>query len=165
MSVLQALTSRALELRKSRDELAGAFQAVLGNAREIAKQRSVEARKRAGGGELTIDVTEEDALLAVNRSIKQVSDTIETIRSGNGEGSPLFERSVRELAELTALLPAQASDDEVRHEANMFIIANAENIPGMKLMGPTMAHLADKFGASLNKGKASGIVRDLLAAG
>lgn len=165
MSVLQALSSKALAFRRERDELAGSFQGVLAIAQAEAKARSIAERK-SRGVDLPAVMTEADAVLAINRTLKQVTDTINVIEGANGHGSPLHAKSLREREALIALLPAQPNDEDLRDEARVFITQQVTDGAelNMKLMGPTMAHLTEKFGAGLDKGKASGIIKDVLVA-
>lgn len=154
MGVAQALNAKTLELRKTRDELAPSFQSVSGFAQASAKERGLK------GGDASVN--DEDALRAIQKGIKQVRDTLEQLGTDEGRQSDLYKRSTRELAELEALLPQMASDDEVEAEARAFQSELTVDLVGMKRMGPTMAHLQTRFGTALDKGKASAIVKQLL---
>jgi uncharacterized protein len=143
-------------LRKSRDELAPAFQSIQGFANASAKERGLK------GGDASVN--DEDALRAIQKGIKQVSDTLSQLNTSEGQETDLYKRSTRELAELEALLPAMASDAEVEAEAKAAQSKLDPNLTGMKRMGPTMAYLQEKFGTSLDKARASGIVKQLLTA-
>lgn len=150
MSVLAALNAKTLELRKSRDPLAGALQSVQAMATANAKERAV----KAGADLSTVKADDEDALRAVQKGIKQVKDTLAL--------KPDHEASQKELEILEALLPRMASEDEIRGEAESIVNALPEK--NMKQMGGVMAHLTTVFGTSLDKAKASAVVRSLLAA-
>ena len=152
MSVLAALNAKTMELRKGRDPLAGAFQAVQAQATAFAKERVI----KAGGapGLIAFGADEEDALRAVQKSIKQVRDTLSL--------NPTHEASLRELAILEELLPQMASEDEIRGEAESFAAGLSEK--NMKQMGAVMAHLTKVFGSALDKGKASAVAKAVLAA-
>lgn len=149
MSVLAALNAKTLELRKSRDPLAGALLAVQSGATASAKERAIK-----DGVDLSaVSANDEDALRAIQKGIKQVKDTL--------SHKPDHEASLKELAILESLLPQMASEDEIRGEAESLIAALPEK--NMKQMGGIMAGLVQVFGTSLDKGKASAIVKSLLA--
>lgn len=150
MSVLAALNAKTLELRKSRDPLAGALQGVQAIATANAKERAV----KAGADLSTVKADDDDALRAVQKGIKQVKDTLAL--------KPDHEASLKELEILEALLPQMASEDQIRGEAESLIAALPER--NMKQMGGVMAGLTKTFGTSLDKGKASAVVKALLSA-
>jgi len=150
VSVLAALNAKTLELRKNRDPLAGSFQAVQALATANAKERAIKAKQDLS----TVKADDEDALKAIQKSVKQVRDTLAL--------KPDHAPSLRELEILEALLPKMASEQDVKDEATSF----AETLPekSMKQMGAIMAHLASTFGTSLDKAQASQIARQVLAA-
>jgi uncharacterized protein YqeY len=148
--VLAELNAKTLELRKSRDPLAGALLSVQSAATANAKERAVKAKQDLS----TVKADDEDALRAIQKGIKQVQDTL--------SHKPDHADSLRELEILEGLLPQMASEDEIRGEAESFIATLPER--NMKQMGGVMAHLAATFGTSLDKGKASGVVKALLSA-
>lgn len=149
MSVLAALNAKTLELRKARDPLAGALLSVQSQATAFAKERAVKDKTDLA----LVKANDDDALRAVQKGIKQVRDTLAL--------KPDHEASLQELAILEALLPQMASEQEIEGEAESFIATLPEK--SMKQMGSVMAHLAATFGTSLDKAKASGVVRKLLA--
>lgn len=149
MSVLAALNAKTLELRKARDPLAGSFQGVQAIATANAKERAV----KAGADLSTVKADDDDALRAIQKSIKQVKDTLSL--------KPDHEASLAELEILESLLPQMASEDQIRGEAESLINGLPEK--SMKAMGGIMASLNATFGTSLDKAKASAIVRQLLA--
>lgn len=149
MSVLAALNAKTLELRKTRDPLAGALLAVQSGATASAKERAIKARTNLSNA----TATDEDALRAIQKGIKQVKDTL--------SHKPDHEASLRELAILENLLPQMASEDEIRGEAESLIADLPEK--SMKQMGKVMAALVETFGTALDKSKASAIVKELLA--
>lgn len=149
MSVLAALNAKTLELRKARDPLAGALMSVQAIATANAKERAV----KAGADLSTVKADDDDALRAIQKSIKQVKDTLSL--------KPDHEASLAELGILEAMLPQMASEDQIRGEAESLINGLPEK--SMKAMGGIMASLTATFGTSLDKAKASAIVRQLLA--
>lgn len=149
MSVLAALNAKTLELRKARDPLAGALLSVQAGATANAKERAVKDKQDLS----TVKANDDDALRAIQKGIKQVRDTLAL--------KPDHEASLQELEILEALLPQMASEQEIEGEAESFIATLPEK--SMKQMGSVMAHLTATFGTSLDKAKASGVVRKLLA--
>lgn len=149
MSVLAALNAKTLELRKARDPLAGALLSIQSQATAFAKENAIKA-----GDLASAKVTDDDALRAIQKGIKQVKDTLAL--------KPDHEASQKELEILESLLPKMASEDEIRGEAESVINALPEK--NMKQMGGVMAHLSTVFGTSLDKAKASAVVRSLLSA-
>ncbi len=152
MSVAKALSDRTLELRKARDEIAPGFLTVQGFAQASAKERGLK------GGDAAI--SDEDALRAVMKGIKMCRDTLALSDEGSGAAIAFNERISRELKELEALLPQMATDDEVKNAAATFLSTYDEK--NMKLMGPTMTYLNGLYGTSLDKAKASGIIKQLI---
>lgn len=150
MSVLAALNAKTLELRKARDPLAGALLSVQSTATANAKERAVKDKADLS----TVKANDEDALRAIQKGVKQVRDTLAL--------KPDHEASLKELEILEGLLPKMASEQEIQGEAESFIAGLPEK--NMKQMGAVMAHLASVFGTSLDKAKASGVVRQALAA-
>jgi uncharacterized protein YqeY len=148
VSILAALNAKTLELRKTRDPLAGSFQGVQALATASAKERAIKAADLEN-----VKPTDDDALRAIQKSIKQVKDTLAL--------KPDHQPSLNELALLESLLPQMASEDEIRGEAESFIRTIPQ--PSMKQMGVTMTHLTAVFGTSLDKGKASQVVKALLS--
>jgi len=150
VSILAALNAKTLELRKARDPLAGSFQAVVALATASAKERAI----KEGADLNTVKATDDDALRAVQKSIKQVRDTLAL--------KPDHQQSLDELATLEALLPRMASEDEIRGEAESIVATLSEK--STKQMGVVMAHLASVFGTSLDKAKASQVAKAVLTA-
>lgn len=150
MSILAALNARTLELRKGRDELAGSFQAVQALATANAKERTI----KAGGDLSTVKADEQDAIAAIQKSIKQVRDTLALV--------PTDAKSLRELEMLEALLPKQPTEDEIRGEVEAFIAKHDERPKGF--IGVIMKHLVEVYGPALDKGKVSPIINKALAA-
>ena len=146
MSIAAALNAKTVELRKSRDELAGALQSVQALATASGKERGLK------GGDATVN--DDDALRAINKAIKMVRDTLSL--------APEDAKPLRELSILEALLPAQASEDDILAEIEAFKTTDEDR--SGKFIGKAMAHLTAKFGAALDKSKASSLVKQSLSA-
>lgn len=150
MSILAALNAKTLELRKSRDELAGSFQAVQSSATAIAKERV----RVAGGDFSTVTATDVDATSAIQKAIKQVNDLL-AIKADDAKG-------LRELEILQSLLPKQPSEDEIRQTVDSYLVGKDKAQKG--LIGGVMKHLGEVYGPALDRGKASGIANAALKA-
>lgn len=149
MSVLANLNSKTLELRKARDPFAPCLLTAQSNAKAFAKERAVKA-----GADLSeVVVTDEDALRAIQKGIKQANDTL--------SHRPDHAESLCELEILEGLLPSMTSEDDIRAEAETLINGLPEKT--MKGMGIVMAGLTQRFGTSLDKAKASAVVKAMLA--
>ena len=152
MSIAEALKAKTLELRKARDEIAPGLQRVLSLAQGFAKERGLKS------GEITTPINDDEAVRAINTGIKQLNDTLDQVGEA-GKESDLYVRSVKEKEILQDLLPKMASDDEVTNEVRQFIASQDPSTVSMKMMGAIMKHLQDKFGLTLNKATASGLVK------
>jgi uncharacterized protein YqeY len=150
VSILEKLNAKTLELRKSRDELAPTFQSVQAATLANAKLRGLDA-----------GATDDDAVLAINKAIKNVSDMANVLIDQDKTDSAAFARAEREKDALELLLPARVSEDEVRLEVAQALLEHGPEL-SMKMMGPIMKHLETKYGAALDKKAASSIVQSLL---
>jgi len=149
VSVLANLNAKTLELRKARDPFAACLLTVQSTAKAFAKERAV----KAGADLSNVEVTDEDALRAIQKGIKQANDAL-SLRPDHAE-------SLCELEILGALMPHMASEDEIRGEAESILSQLPEK--NMKAMGTVMAGLMQVFGTSLDKAKASAVVKSLLS--
>lgn len=150
MSVLQTLTTTSLELRKNRDELAKSLSVVVSNANQIAKDRATDK------GNFT--VTDDDAIQAIRRAVKQTEDTIAILAENHAEDGDLYVRSARELTILKNMLPQSPSPEMISQYVRGYL-ANTDAEKSIKLMGPIMKGLGEMHGAALDRGMASQIVR------
>lgn len=145
------LSELTLGLRKTRSPLASRFQLVQSQAIAFAKERLL----KDGGDLCDPEPTDEEALRAINKAIKSVRDFLSY--------KPEDVDSNTELDLLQSLLPRSATDDEVLHEINMWVLINIETEISMKDMGTIMKHLGVVFGTSLDKSKASALVKGVLS--
>jgi uncharacterized protein YqeY len=150
MSVLAELNKTSLELRKNRDELAKSLSVVVSNANQIAKDRATDKGN--------YEVTDDDAIQAIRKAVKQTEDTIAILAENHAEDGDLYVRSARELTILKNLLP-QGPDAKTisRFVQDYLVYSNTER--NIKAMGPIMKSLGDQYGAALDRGMASQIVR------
>ena len=150
MSVLAELNRVSLEMRKNRDELAKSLSVVINAANQIAKDRATDK------GNYT--VTDEDAIQAIRRAVKQTEDTIAILAENHAEDGELYVRSARELSVLKNLLP-QSPDGAVISEFVQKYLVQTGTERNIKAMGPIMKALGEQYGAVLDRGMASQVVR------
>ena len=119
------------------------------------KDRDIAARGKGSED----GITDTDILQLLNTMIRQRRESIELYQSGGRVD--LAEREGEEITVIERFLPPQIEGDEM--------IAAIRNVIGeigaksIKDMGRTMAALKEKFAGQMDFGKASGVVRELLA--
>lgn len=150
MSVLAELNKTSLELRKNRDELAKSLSVVVSNANQIAKDRATDKGNYA--------VTDDDAIQAIRRAVKQTEDTIAILAENHAEDGDLYVRSARELTILKNLLP-QSPDGRTISEFVQAYLKQTGTERNIKAMGPIMKSLGEQYGSVLDRGMASQVVR------
>ena len=156
MRVLETLTKTSLELRKNRDELAKSLSVVVSSANQIAKDRAEDKNN--------FTVTDDDAIQAIRRAVKQTEDTISILSANNGEDGELYVRSCRELTVLKNMLPQSPDARTIsRFVQDYLVYSNTER--NIKAMGPIMKSLGEQYGAALDRSMASQIVRIELVEG
>ena len=111
--------------------------------------------------ELGTDLDDSEFLSTLRKAIKQRADAAQLYRQG--ERMELAEKEEAEITVLEAYLPAQASDEEIRAAAASHIAAN--DLSGMRAMGPLMGALKGKFGDSADGARLSAIAKELLSEG
>ena len=119
------------------------------------KDRDIAAR-----GKGTDDgIGDKEILQLLNTMIRQRRESIELYQSGGRVD--LAEREGEEIAVIERFLPPQIEGDEmITAIRNVIGEIGAKSI---KDMGRTMAALKEKFAGQMDFGKASGVVRELLA--
>ncbi|MNS04729.1 Yqey-like protein [compost metagenome] len=150
--IADALKTKTLELRKTRDPMATFLIAVGSKAKDLAKAENPTAETFG----------DEHALRAINSYVKGAEDNL-ALLAANPE-SPTYVRAAAEREMLKSFLPQEASEAEVRAVVEE-IIDNSRDLlgPKMGLMGGIMAALTEKFGAALNKKEASALVKSMLS--
>jgi uncharacterized protein YqeY len=118
------------------------------------KNADIEAR-----GQSKPPLADSDILSLLQKMIKQRQESVELYDKGGRAELAAQERE--EIAIITAYLPKQMSDDEVKAEIAA-IIAEI-NAAGMKDMGKVIAALKAKFAGQMDFAKASGLVKAALA--
>jgi hypothetical protein len=104
-------------------------------------------------------LTDDDLLGLMQRMIKQRHESIELYEKGNRADLAAQERE--EIAIIAAYLPKQMSDEEAK-TAIAGVVAEI-GAQGMKDMGKVMAALKQRYAGKMDFGKASPIVKGLLA--
>jgi uncharacterized protein len=118
------------------------------------KNADIEAR---GHGKTLGD---DDLLSLLQKMIKQRQESIELYEKGGR--SDLAEQERAEITIISAYLPAQMSEAEVK--AVIAAIVQEIGAVGMKDMGKVMAALKERYAGKMDFGKASPLVKGALAA-
>lgn len=119
------------------------------------KNADIEAR---GNGKEPLSDT--DVLSLLQKMIKQRQESVDMYEKGGREELAAQERA--EIEVITAYLPKQMSEDEVK--AAVAAIITETGAAGMKDMGKVVAALKAKYAGQMDFGKASGIVKAALTA-
>ena len=148
------LKHTTLVARKNKDPMATFLVSVTSKALNLAKAANPQATT----------YEDEHALAAINRALKEAEDNLTILTNAGREGSDGYIQSTKERDLLKTMLPAEASDDDVRQEVTniVYAMASTGEADPKKMMGPIMKQINEKFGASLNKKKASAIVQEVL---
>lgn len=118
------------------------------------KNSDIEAR-----GQGKPPLSDEDILGVLQKMIKQRQESVELYVKGGREELANQERE--EIAIITAYLPKQMSDDEVK--AAIASAIKETGAAGMKDMGKVIGVLRGKYAGQMDFGKASGLVKAALA--
>ena len=119
------------------------------------KNADIEAR-----GQGKPPLADGDILGVLQKMIKQRQESVELYDKGNRAELADAERA--EIAIISAYLPKQMSDDDVK-AAISAVIAEI-NAAGIKDMGKVIAALKAKYAGQMDFGKASGLVKAALTA-
>lgn len=119
------------------------------------KDRDIAARGK-GNDE---GITEDEVLEMLQKMVRQRRDSIEMYTKGGRQ--ELAEREASEIAVIERFLPQSLGEEEMRAAIDTAI---AElNASSIKDMGRVMAELKQRFAGQMDFGKASAIVKELLA--
>jgi hypothetical protein len=117
------------------------------------KNADIEAR-----GQGKPPLSDDDVLGVLQKMIKQRQESVELYDKG---GRPeLADQERAEIAVITAYLPKQMSEDEVK--AAIAATISETGAAGMKDMGKVIAALKAKYAGQMDFGKASGLVKAAL---
>jgi uncharacterized protein YqeY len=118
--------------------------------------KNADIENRGGGKE---PLNESDLLSLFQKMIKQRQESVELYNKG---GRPeLAKQEGDEIEIISAYLPKQMSDAEAG--AAISAILHEINAQGMKDMGKVMAALRERFAGSMDFGKASAKIKELLS--
>lgn len=117
------------------------------------KNAAIEANK---GAEELLD-TEIDTIL--KKTVKQRQESINSFKQGNRQD--LVDKEQAQLDILQKYLPKQASDEDVKSAVEQAIKESGAS--SMQDMGKIMGVLKAKYGAELDMGKASGMVKQFFS--
>lgn len=123
----------------------------------LAKLKDSDIAARGGGN--AEGIGEDEIRRMLQSMIKQRRDSIALYEQG---GRPeLAQQEQEEIAVIESFLPQQMGDDDVR-EALVAVIAET-GAQGPKDMGKVMTELRARYSGQMDFGKASGLVKELLA--
>ena len=105
-----------------------------------------------------IDVTDEQALVIVEKMIKQRKDSITQFEAGNRQDLADIEKA--ELVVLTAYMPAGLSDEEIAAEVTAAVAASGAAGPAD--MGKVMALVKPKMPKGTDMGAVSALIKKAL---
>ena len=117
------------------------------------KNADIEAR-----GQGKPPLSDEDILGLLQKMIKQRQESVELYDKGGRPELAAGERE--EIAVISAYLPKQMSEDEVK--AAIVTTVTETGAAGMKDMGKVIAALKAKYAGQMDFGKASGLVKAAL---
>ena len=104
-------------------------------------------------------LSDDDVIALLQKMIKQRQDSIAAYEQGGRK--ELADQERAEIEVITGFLPQQMSEDEAK--AAIGEIIKQEGATGMKDMGKVMAALKAAYAGKMDFGKASGLVKGLLA--
>lgn len=123
------------------------------------KDRDIAARADDKGQATGEDkVSDSDILALLQKMIKQRRDSASTYRQGGRED--LAESEEAEITIIEEFLPQQMSEDEVREAVKAVI--EETGCGGLKDMGKVMGALKQRYTGTMDFGKASAMVKELL---
>ncbi|MDR6305415.1 hypothetical protein GGQ85_003137 [Nitrobacter vulgaris] len=117
------------------------------------KNADIEAR-----GQGKPPLADGDLLGVLQKMIKQRQESVELYEKGNREELAAQERA--EIAVISAYLPKQMSDDDVK--AAVAAVIAETGASGIKDMGKVIGTLKAKYAGQMDFGKASGVVKAAL---
>lgn len=117
------------------------------------KNADIEAR-----GQGKPPLSDDDLLGVFQKMIKQRQESVDMYEKGGRAELAAQERA--EIDVITAYLPKQMSEDEVKAAINAVI--SETGAAGMKDMGKVIAALKGKYAGQMDFGKASGLVKAAL---
>lgn len=121
------------------------------------KDRDIAARSKGNWD----GIKDDEILSMLSAMIKQRQESIKMYEAGKRQD--LVDREAAEIRVIEGFLPRQLSETEVKAAIEQSI--KAVGAAGLKDMGKVMAEMKAKYAGQLDFSKASGWVKDRLAAG
>ena len=133
-----------------------------GDARRVSTLRLVNSQLKNADiearGQGKPPLSDEDLLSLLQKMIKQRQESVELYDKGGR--AELAEQERAEIAIISAYLPTQMSEDDVKTAIASEIAASGA--AGIKDMGKVIAALKAKYAGQMDFGKASGLVKAAL---
>jgi uncharacterized protein len=148
-----------------RDDINSALKEAMkaGDARRVSTLRLVNAALKNADiearGQGRAPLGDDDMLGLLQKMIKQRHESVELYDQGGR--AELAQQEREEIAIISAYLPKQMSEDEVKAAISDAI--EDTGAAGMKDMGKVIAALKGKFAGKMDFAKASGLVKAMLA--
>lgn len=112
-----------------------------------------------GGAQPTGTLSDQDAVQVLQKMVKQRRDSIETYRQGGRQD--LVDKEAAEIAVIEDFLPKMM--DEAAARAAISALIAEVGATGPKDMGKVMGPLKQRFAGQMDMGRASALVKELLA--
>jgi uncharacterized protein len=147
-----------------RDDINSALKEAMkaGDARRVSTLRLVNAALKNADiearGQGKDPLGDDDMLSLLQQMIKQRDESVELYNQGGR--AELAQQEREEIAIISAYLPKQMSEDEVKAAISDAI--KDTGAAGMKDMGKVIAALKGKFAGKMDFAKASGMVKTML---
>ena len=147
-----------------RDDINSALKEAMkaGDARRVSTLRLVNAALKNADiearGQGRAPLGDDDMLSLLQKMIKQRHESVELYDQGGR--AELAQQEREEIAIISAYLPKQMSEDDVK--AAIAAVITATGAAGMKDMGKVIAELKAKYAGQMDFGKASGLVKAAL---
>lgn len=119
------------------------------------KDRDIAGRSKGNSD----GISEDEILEMLQKMVRQRRDSIDMYSKGGRE--ELAEREASEIAVIERFLPQALGEDEMR--AAIDTVVAELDASSIKDMGRVMAELKQRFAGQMDFGKASAIVKELLA--
>lgn len=126
------------------------YETIIFNIKEAMKEKNttlkdvlkqVQTKAQATAKENKVEITDEIVLEAINKEIKQLNQTLDSVKSK--PESELFKSTMEKITILKAYLPEQLSEEEIEKEIREILSEN-EGVNKGKLTGIVMKTLKGK---------------------
>ncbi len=148
----EQIKSELITAMKAKDETKTSVLRMIGAA---LKDKDIAARPSGK----TDGISEEEILSMLQGMIKQRRESIEMYKQGNRDD--LVQKEQAEIDVISSFLPKQMDDSEM--QAAIQAVITETGASSMKDMGKVMGALKSKYAGQMDFGKASGMIKGLLA--